>query len=130
MQFIEDFLSSQMRCVVILLWSIVIFVGADRHLNANGPFGKRHTMDSELGHVHPCHRGKGIPSFSSSSISDAIVTIPSLNVTTTVYSNGEQINVSWTSMSFLCKDDFVGIYFIETPLSAGKYFLSFDALFI
>jgi hypothetical protein len=109
----------------VLFSSFFIFVVADRHLNANGPFGKRHIMNDGLSHTHPCHRGIGI---SSSSISRATVTMSTLNVTATVYSNNEQINVSWTPISSPCKDDFVGIYFVETALSAGKYFLSLSLI--
>jgi hypothetical protein len=109
-----------MKWVIVFYTSLVILVVADRHLNANGPFGKRHTMDSELGHTHPCHRGTGLPS--AASIYPTIVTMSTLNVTATMYSSNEQINISWIPISSPCKDDFLGIYFVENPLSVGKYF--------
>ena len=109
-----------MKWVIVLYSSLVIFVVADRHLNANGPFGKRHTIDNDLSHTHPCHRGTGI---SSALISGMTANMSTLNVTATVYSSNEQINISWTPISSPCKDDFLGIYFVENPLSAGKFFL-------
>lgn len=113
---------------VVFLSLFVVCIAADKHLNAIGPFGKHHTMNSELSHTHPCHRGSGLSSFSS--MSHVSETISSLNISATFYSNNELINVSWTSISSPCKDDFVGIYFIEISLSSGKYFDPFLTIYL
>lgn len=106
-----------MSWIVVFLCFLIVFAIADRHLTAIGPFGKLHSINDDLGHTHPCHRGSGI----ASSVEDEPVNISSLNVTATLYTNNQQINVSWTPVSSLCKDDFVGIYFVEALPSAGQY---------
>jgi hypothetical protein len=94
--------------VVFLLFSFIISVASDQHLNDDGPFGKLHLV-SELLSPYNCNYTADV---SSSNAAQII-----LNVTTTVYSNNEQINVTWTSTSTPCADDFIGIYSIEIPLS-------------
>jgi hypothetical protein len=36
-----------MKCFIVFVSLFIIFVGGDRHLNANGPFGKYHAMGDE-----------------------------------------------------------------------------------
>jgi hypothetical protein len=43
-----------------------------------------------------------------------------INISAMVYSSNELITITWTPISDLCVDDFVGIYFVEIPLSNGK----------
>jgi hypothetical protein len=101
----------QMKCLVLLFSSFIILIAADQHLNANGPFGKRH-LTTEAPSPYACNRSIGA--------SSTTVTEITLNVTAIVYSSNEQINVTWTSTSTPCIDDFIGIYFVKIPLSAGK----------
>ncbi|CAF3303126.1 unnamed protein product [Rotaria sp. Silwood2] len=52
-----------------------------------------------------------------------MATISSLNVSAVTYFSVEQIIVTWTPTLNLCKDDFIGIYFVEIPLEkACDYF--------
>jgi hypothetical protein len=44
-----------------------------------------------------------------------------LNVSTTVYVSLEEIKVTWTPLSNVCQDDFIGIYFSETPVLTGMH---------
>lgn len=85
------------------------FVASDQHLNANGPFGKRHTFNDEPT-PHACNRGSGF-SFRRN--------LQQLQVSKTNYSSLEDIVVSWTPITGACKDDFVGVFFSEIPLAAG-----------
>jgi hypothetical protein len=102
-------------CVAFLLSFFVFVAETDHHLNANGPFGKRHSIKDEPS-PHACNRGPGI---SSPSDSISTVIIADLNVSTTVYASLDQIEVTWTSTLNSCQDDFIGIYFVEIPISTG-----------
>ena len=99
-----------MKWVVVLLSSLVILVAGDQHLSENGPFGKRHTINTEP-YPYACNRPNG---FSMD------VTIADLNVSVTTYSSNEQITVTWTPLSAPCIDDFIGVYFADIPLENGK----------
>ncbi|CAF3957658.1 unnamed protein product [Rotaria magnacalcarata] len=91
----------------------------DQHLNDNGPFGKHHSVHDEPS-PHSCNRGSGLI---LSSIFSTLMTVMTLNVSTTVYVSNEQVNVTWTPMTAPCVDDFIGIYFGEIPLDkACDYF--------
>ena len=96
----------------IFLLLLAVLVIGDQHLHANGPFGKQHSV-TKTPSPTGCNRTIG------ASLS-AVVSF-SLNVTTTVYSSNEQINVTWIALSNPCVDDFIGIYFIGIPLSTGTY---------
>lgn len=98
--------------VAIFLLLLVASIIGDQHLNANGPFGKQHSM-AKIPSPTGCNRtiGASWPAVASFT----------LNVTATVYSSNEQINVTWTALSNPCVDDFIGIYFIDIPLSTGTY---------
>ena len=99
-----------MHWIVALLSVSVLLVAGDQHLNANGPFGKRHTVDSEPS-PYTCNRPDG---YSTSG------TVADLKVSATNYSSNEEITVSWSSLSSWCKDDFIGVYFLEIPLQDGE----------
>ena len=103
-----------MRSAVVLLSLFVIFVTADQHLNANGPFGKRHTINSEPS-PYACNRPNGLLSPSTT------LTVSNLNISATVYSSNEEIKVTWTPLSTSCKDDFIGVYFTDIPIEKGTY---------
>jgi hypothetical protein len=103
-----------MKCFIVFVSLFIIFVGGDRHLNANGPFGKYHAIGDEPS-PHACNRGTGISSSSSK-----MVTVTNINVSTTTYSSNEQIIITWTPISTPCVDDFVGVYFVDIDLSKGK----------
>jgi hypothetical protein len=75
---------------------LIIFEERDQHLNANGPFGKRHTIGDEPS-PHACNRQDGISSSSST-----ILTVMNTNVSVTVYSSSELITISWTPISAMC----------------------------
>jgi hypothetical protein len=92
---------------------LIIYVEGDQHLNANGPFGKRHTIGDEPS-PHACSPRTDISS------SSRTLTFMNINISAMVYSSNELITITWTPISDLCVDDFVGIYFVEIPLSNGK----------
>jgi hypothetical protein len=96
-----------MRCLIVVFSLFIIYVEGDRHLNANGPFGKRHVIGDEPS-PHACN-----PLI-------AISSIMNINMSSNVYSSNELINISWTPISDVCVDDFIGIYFVDIPLENGK----------
>jgi hypothetical protein len=102
-----------MKCLILLLSFFFISVEGDRHLNVNGPFGKRHSIGDEPS-PHACNCGSDI--FYSKNL-----TVENINVSTTVYSSNEQIVIDWIPISKSCVDDFVGIYFIDIDSLNGKY---------
>jgi hypothetical protein len=102
-----------MKCLIVLFLLVIVYVEGDRHLNANGPFGKRHVIGDEPS-PYACNRRDGI------SASSRILTVMNITVSATVYSSNDLITISWTPLSALCVDDFVGIYFVDIPLSNGK----------
>ena len=95
-----------MRSLVTLCLLFVVLVVGDRHLNANGPFGKRHNLDDEPS-PHACNRRAGIDSSSAS------LAVANINVSATVYSSNDQIQITWNPITRPCVDDFVGIYFVD-----------------
>jgi hypothetical protein len=109
-----------MRWVAVFLSCFVVFAIGDQHLNANGPFGKRHTINDEPS-PYACKRGPGLSTHSK------MITETSLNVSAVVYSSREQITVSWAPLSTMCKDDFVGVYFTDIAIEDGKHLLIHSA---
>jgi hypothetical protein len=101
--------------VVFLLIFFVFVVATDHHLHAKRAFGNRHSIKDEP-NIYPCDRNAGI-SMSSDPI--PTVSITDLNVSTTVYASLEAIEVTWTPILNSCQDDFIGIYFVETPILTG-----------
>lgn len=102
-------------CVAFFLVCLVSVVRTDHHLNANGPFGKGHSVNDEPS-PYSCHRGAGI-----SPSPDPIRTMVNadLNVSATVYASLDQIQVTWLSTWTSCQDDFIGIYSTEIPIDTG-----------
>lgn len=100
-----------MRNLVVLLALFFVSALADRHLNGNGPFGKRHVVGDEPS-PFACDRRTGV--------SSALVAVTNINVSTTTFSSNEQMNISWTPVASPCADDFVGVYFAEIDPSHGK----------
>ena len=87
------------------------FVASSHHIESYGAFGKYHTIyEIESSYIQK-HTGNDF-----SSQDDFIV----LNVSSTLYSNGDQINITWTPPSTVCSDDFIGVYSIEIPTSTRK----------
>ncbi len=107
-----------MRWSVIWVSLLLVLVTADKHLNTNGPFGKRHSFHDEPS-PYACKRDAGLSL--ASILLPTTLRVATLNVSATVYSSNEQIDVTWTPVSSPCKDDFVGIYFSEIPSMHGKY---------
>ena len=105
---------------IVFLSSCMVFVQAEKHLNTNGPFGKRHTVDNEPS-PYACNRGGGI---SASLFRRRSKAVQDIQVSKTVYMSSDQIQLTWTPVSPSCKDDFIGIYYGEVPLNAGKYITS------
>ena len=94
---------------------------ADRHLNSNGPFGKKHTVHNEPS-PYACNRGSGVAS-SSILFPQKQRAFQDLQVSATTYRSNDPIQVTWTPVSPSCKDDFVGIFFNDIPLPAAcEYF--------
>ena len=106
------------RVYVGFLLTFLGFVAAkDRHSNVNWAFRNRHSLRDD---GYPCHRNIGS---SRRSDSTSIGTITQLNVSTTIYISMEQIEVTWAPILNPCRDNFVGIYFAETPILTGIHAL-------
>jgi hypothetical protein len=101
-----------MKCLIVVFSLLIIYVEGDRHLNANGPFSKRHIIGDEPS-PHACNPLIDISSSKTASVMN-------INMSSNVYSSNELINISWTPISDVCVDDFVGIYFVDIPLEKGK----------
>lgn len=101
---------------IVCLASVVFTVRSGEHLYAHGPFGKAHLAVEKPDPIHcsPTLR------FVSRSAHPASSVITKLDVSATTYSNFEKIHVSWLPLSSGCKDDFIGIYLVETPQATGK----------
>ena len=97
------------------LASLLLFILAargDEHLCANGPFGKAH-LSAKFPLPHNCNVSISISPRSTS------LTVIDLQVSSTKYSNSDQMFVSWIALANTCPDDFMGIYFVETPTDTG-----------
>jgi hypothetical protein len=101
---------------VVCCLLLIVVTQCEEHLNPNGPFGKTHLSAKMLSPFN-CNRSIGI---SPRSIRSTSVSISNLEVSSTHYSNSEEIYVSWTPSSSPCKDDFIGVYFVEIPVERGK----------
>lgn len=99
----------------LLIVLLVVVIQCEEHLYAHGPFGKAH-LTIDIPSPYNCNRT--IDLFSRS-IWIKSVGITDLKVSTTNYTNNEAIVVSWTPTSTPCKDDFIGVYFVETPVDTG-----------
>lgn len=105
-----------MKWLVVFLCSCLLLIAGDQHPNTNGPFGKRHTTDD-------LQNPYGYNGASDFLFSFKLANVSILNVSTTVYSNSEEIKVSWTPFSITCKNDFIGIYSTDIPVGQGKYII-------
>jgi hypothetical protein len=102
-----------MKWIVVFLCSFLLLIAGDQHPNTNGPFGKRHTTDNLQ---IPYGYNEAADLLLSSTLAD----VATLNVSATVYFNGEEIKVTWTPLSTTCKDDLIGVYSIDIPHGQGK----------
>ena len=109
------FLYRFIYCVVFLS-SFVLSIQADKHLNANGPFRKPHTVGYEP-NPYACNRGLGL---SSSLFPQRTKAIQEIQVSKTFYASNEQIDLTWTPIVASCKDDFIGIFYAEVRPERGK----------
>lgn len=103
-------------CIAFLLICFVFVAAIDHHSNINWAFKNQRSIRNDL---YPCHRSIGI-TFSSDPIQS--VSISYLNVSTTLYVSMELVEVTWPPVSNSCRDDFIGIYFVETSILTGIYF--------
>jgi hypothetical protein len=102
--------------VVFFVVLLVVATQCEEHLHVNGPFGKVH-LTAKIPSPFNCNRSIGI---FSRSIRSTSVEITDLKVSSTNYSNSDEIYVSWTPLSAPCTDDFIGVYFVEIPVETGK----------
>ena len=107
---------SQAVFFAVYILSFIVTIHAAKHLNANGPFGKRHEFNNEPS-PYACNRGAGI---SSSIFPPRRKILQDINVSKTIYSSSEKLQLSWTPIFASCKDDFIGIYSVEITDIAGK----------
>lgn len=107
-----------MRVSYHLVFFTILVVGSqcEKHLYAHGPFGKAH-LSVEIPSPFNCNRSIGI---FSPSIRAASIRITELQVSSINYSNTDIIHVSWSPTFTPCKDDFIGVYFVEIPVATGK----------
>ena len=108
-------------CTMKMFYQLLfLFVGitiseCEEHRYAHGAFGKAH-LRLEMPSPYDCNRPIGLLSNSQS------ISISELKVSSTNYSNGGTIDVSWSpSTSSPCIDDFIGVYFVEVPIETGKH---------
>lgn len=111
-----------MKSIVVCLCSFLVLITGDQHPNTNGAFGKYHAAD-ELQVPYGCNRPANL------SYSSVLANVSTLTLSTTVYSNGEEINVTWTPFSTTCANDFIGVYSSDMSDSEGKYILSIVTIF-
>ncbi len=102
-----------MKCLIVIFSLVLIYVEGDPYLNANGPFGRRHSIGDEP-RPHICDRRHGISSFSR------ILAVTNINISSATCSSDKLITVTWISISNVYVDDFIGIYFVNIPLSEGN----------
>lgn len=96
---------------------LVVIIKSEEHFQTDGSFGRSHL---KIDPVNPYNCNQSITASSRFTLSST-VTIADLQVSSTHYSNNEQIEVSWVPLTAPCKDDFIGVYFVEIPLNTGKY---------
>ncbi len=102
---------------VVFISSLLCLIQAEKHLNANGPFRKRHTVHNEPS-PYACNRGSGI---SSPFFARRAKPVQLIQVSKTHYVSSEQITLTWTPIFASCKDDFIGIFYVEVPVEKGTY---------
>ncbi len=105
------FSSDTMKCLVVFLSLISIFIRGDQHLNANEPLENVSQLVMNQAHMHV---------IVDQTFLLQTLTIENINVSATVYSSNEQIVINWIPISNPCVDDFVGIYFVDIDPLNGK----------
>ncbi|CAF1269268.1 unnamed protein product [Adineta ricciae] len=108
--------------LVLFALFIVNIIQCEEHLYVNGPFGKRH-LTVDIPSPYNCNRSIGISEYLTHRIQ-----ISELQVSSTHYSNNEEIYVSWIPSLNPCQDDFIGAYFVETPLIEPCSYLDFEVV--
>lgn len=106
----------EMFYYVVLFVLLIFGIQCEQHLHAHGPFGKPH-LTVDIPNPTNCNRTIGLLSHIHRSKS---VKITELQVSTTNYTNTETLHVSWTPTFTPCKDDFIGVYFVEIPDVTGR----------
>jgi hypothetical protein len=101
---------------VVLFILLVVGIRCEEHLHANGPLGKVH-LTAEAPNPRYCTQRANIFSRFMRPVS---VKLNELKVSSTNYSNAETIYVTWTPSPTPCKADFIGVYFVETPVETGN----------
>lgn len=117
----DNMLPYRIVCVFLITLPLITTVESEKHLNANGPFGKRHAFHNEPS-PYACDRGAGI---TSSIFRRRSKVVQDIQVSKTIYMSSEEIQITWTPISASCKDDFIGIYYIDIPLTSGKTLFSY-----
>jgi len=100
--------------IFIIVVSIVV-IQSKQHLFSHGAFGKVH-LTVDLPNPFNCNRIIGLISrlFPMKSLR-----LTELQVSKVNYSNADQLTVTWTPIENPCKDDFIGVYFVEVPVTTG-----------
>ena len=100
--------------IFIIVVSIVV-IQSKQHLFSHGAFGKAH-LTVDLPNPFNCNRTIGLISrlFPMKSLR-----LTELQVSKVNYSNADQLTVTWTPIENPCKDDFIGVYFVEVPVTTG-----------
>lgn len=101
---------------ILLILSCIILTSADPELNTNGPLGKAHQVGYELT-FDACERRSHKSNIPSQKHRDPIQDI---NVSKTLYNNGERIELTWAPIFASCKDDFIGVFPAEIPIQQGN----------
>ncbi|CAF3281615.1 unnamed protein product [Rotaria socialis] len=100
---------------IVHVFLLIFAIRSEEDFHVNGPFGKAH-LKSEIPSPFNCNRSVGIVSYLIRSISTEIT---DLNVSSTHYSNSDEIYVFWIPSLNPCADDFIGVYFVEVPVETG-----------
>lgn len=103
-------------CCIVWLGLLVLASRSEEHLYAHGPFGKAHLSVEKPDRIN-CDLSNKI--FSRFLTSPSVI-INELQVSTRSYLKSDKIHVSWTSSPSACRDDFIGVYFLETPKATGR----------
>ena len=101
---------------IVCLALLALAIQSEEHLYAHGPFGKAHFSVEKPDRVH-CGQSNNIFARSLPSVS---LIINELQVSARTYLKADKIHVSWTPSPSPCRDDFIGVYFIETTKATGR----------
>ena len=101
---------------LLCLAVLAVAVRSEEHLYAHGPFRKSHLTIEKPNRIHCAHSDDIFDRF----VHPLSLTIAELQVSATTYSKSDRIHVSWKPSPVQCQDDFIGVYFVETPKTTGK----------